>query len=180
MNNLMRRMPGYYHKAYVMNIILDALMAEFQRLNAYKEKMQTEMAIDTASDKIGIYENSYGLPQMDDSLYNRRARVKGRMRGTGNISESEFINILLAYTGEADIEIDSRNSKIIVKLTDVWGIPPTNADIINTIEDYKPAHFIYKIEYLFTTWQAVSRIHETFKSAEAMTWLLLASIKEDE
>ena len=179
MNNLMNRLPRYYHNSYVMQIILDSLANEFQRLNEYKESIEAEMNIDTATDKISLYEESYGLQQQNDSLYNRRARVKSRIRGTGNISETEFVNILLSYTGEADIDVDIKNSKITIKLTDVWGIPPNNNDIIHAIEEYKPAHFVYAIEYLFTTWQAVSIVFETFKSAENMTWLQLASIKEE-
>ena len=180
MLDLMSMLPLYYRKSKIMRAITDSISAEIERLRQYNESLNTEFCIDTADESIEKWERSHAItPIAADEIEKRRARVKAKMRDDDIMTETNFKNLLRAYVGEVEISVDSENGILYIELLDVWGIPQNNDDIIYTIEENKPAHLMYAIKYLFSTWQAAANKFDTFEAIQDETWLEAASHHED-
>lgn len=179
MADMMKLIPTYYRKSKIMQTIVNVLEAEINAIGAAAQLLNMEFCIDTANETIGRWETGHGLQNTDDDIYKRRARIKAKMRGTGTMTKKEFENLLKSYTGEVDITVDAKNSAMHIALLDIYGIPRNNDDILYAIEEFKPAHLAYVVQYSFNTWQAAANKFSTWESVKNMTFLELASYYEE-
>lgn len=176
MSDLMKMLPNYYKSSKIMQYIITAIESEIERLKEYTNQMHLDFCIDTATeDSIKLWEDSHAVIQEYEELEKRRKCVKARLRSTKTGTENEVINLLLSYTGEADFEFDYENSILHITITDTYGIPQNNADIIKAIETYKPAHFDYTLTYRYISWLAAASVYDDYDTAKNLTWHGMAS-----
>lgn len=181
MSDLMKMLPNYYKSSAVMKCIITAIQNEIDRLRGYTNQLNSDFCIDTATeDSIKLWEDSHAVIPKYTELDKRRKYVKARIRSLRTGTEKEVINLILSYTGEAEIKFDYENSIMHITITDTYGIPKNNDDIIEVIETYKPAHFDYTLTYRYITWAAAGLKYDTYKNAvdisgKPLTWFELAS-----
>ncbi len=176
MTDLMKMMPNYYKSSVIMGCIIHAIEEEIKRLKAYTNQLNLDFCIDTATeDSIKLWEESYAVTPEHTELDKRRKTVKARIRGVKMGTEKEIINLILAYTGEAEIKLDYVNNIMHITITDTYGIPQNNDEIIAAIETYKPAHFDYTLTYRYITWAASAEVYGDYETAKDLTWHDMAS-----
>ena len=176
MADLMKMLPNYYKSSAVMKCIITAIQNEIDRLRGYTNQLNSDFCIDTATeDSIKLWEDSHAVIPKYTELDKRRKYVKARIRSLRTGTEKEVINLILSYTGEAEIKFDYENSIMHITITDTYGIPKNNDDIIEVIETYKPAHFDYKLKYRYITWSASAEVYSDYETAKELTWHGMAS-----
>lgn len=176
MSDLMKMLPNYYKSSAVMKCIITAIQNETERLREYTNQLNSDFCIDTATeDSIKLWEDSHAVIPKYTELDKRRKVVKARIRSTKTGTEKDVINLILSYTGEAEIKFDYENSIMRITITDTYGIPKNNEDIIKAIETYKPAHFDYTLTYRYITWAAAAAVYGDYDTAKELTWYDMAS-----
>lgn len=151
---LLEYLPSYYKDSKVFAELLKAFSNE---INAHKyaiSDLENQLFIETSTWGLNIWEKELGIYTVKSKPYSeRREAIKAKMRGVGTCTIEMIKNTALAYTN-AEVEVIEKNSEyaFIVKFVGVKGVPPNEYDFKRTIEQIKPAHLIYSVEYTYTVW----------------------------
>lgn len=94
---------------------------------------------------IDIFEKDLNIvSNKDKDIIERRNIIKAKLRGSGKLTLKK-IKITCNTFG---LEIDAIfNGRLLIKFTNIIGIPKNYKDVVSAIEDIKPAHIA--IEYYF-------------------------------
>lgn len=169
MTDLKKYLPPIYKNSKLMQNIMNANNLEFEKLNAMTEQAFKEIVIDTATEKLSDYEKSLFItPGINDTLADRRSRVKSKMRGYGNITLQQLKSVVESYA-KGDVEITEEFSEYTIKIKFINRVGrPDRMDYIDqVVRDTIPAHIAVEYIFIYNTWGAVK---------DSLTW---GEIKEN-
>ncbi|KQX69221.1 putative phage tail protein [Paenibacillus sp. Root444D2] len=114
-------------------------------------EFEAQLSIDTATWALVFYEKELGIKtDISKSLDERRARIKFKQIGTGNINANTIKLAALAYPN-GDCEV-SFNGHIVIKFSSLIGIPDFLESLKSDLEQIKPAHLRIDYEFKYMTY----------------------------
>lgn len=162
-------LPPFMRQSAVYKAIFDAISIAMQSDDESIQDIQRQFCMDTATWGLAVlYEQDLAIAtDLAKPLYERRAVIKSKMRGTGKIDVQLIKMVADSYT-QGDVEVTFHNSNIQIRFTSVKGIPTNIEDVKQIIEEIKPAHLSYTLAYTYTVWRAVKPL--TWKQVHQKTW----------
>lgn len=150
MSDIKGYLPDLYKASRYISAICDINNAEFDRLYDGLADFENDMFIDTADeDGVNRFEKCFGLVLQNDTLMERKSRIKAKMRGTQPTTKANLQAIIESYGVSVDIVEDIANYSFTV----LFHQPNVPEDTIKAIvEELKPAHLavIYSFSYYGT------------------------------
>jgi hypothetical protein len=170
--NLMQYMPEYYYNSSVTISELDSQSYEVGKLLVTLEDVEKQLYIDSATWGLEIWERVYNLtPSPTDTYEDRREVLKAKMRGQGTTTKQMLINTATAFSGgEVEIIEHSAEYYFSLKFIGAKGIPQNMAGFLAMLEDVKPAHLNYDIQYSYTVWDVIEGENMTWNNANSNSW----------
>lgn len=159
MNNLMSRLPSYYFNSSVAKDITNVLQNDLDLFNFAIESTLNQFYVNECDEYINRYEEEFDI-KTDESkdLEFRRNVLISKIRGTGTTTKDMIKNVSDAFTnGDVEVIEDNDNYRFIVKFTSILGIPINLDDLINAIEEIKPAHLECIYEFKYNTHAVLSK-----------------------
>src|SRR5690606_11212253 len=131
----------------------------------------------TATWGLAFWEQELGLKtNISKTLEERREIILARLQGIGTVTKDVIKRIAEAFSGgEVEVIEYPAEHRFVVKFVGTIGIPKNIASFIEIIEDLKPAHLVYSLEYTFAKWDWVKEL--TWAEAGTMTWNQLKEYK---
>lgn len=172
--DLMTLLPPVYENNRTMKELQRILSTKINELASGFSKTIDQCFVGTATDLLSRYEKIYGLTVNETVTDNlRRERIKAKVRGVGTVTKQMIIDTAKSYSnGEVEVIEDTANYSFIVKFIGTLGIPANIADLTITINEIKPAHLAFTLEYTYKTWAQVSG--SLWGDASAKTWYQLS------
>lgn len=152
---MMKQLQPFQRKSSVYKAIFDAEEVQLDNRDAVIADLKLQMAVDTATWALDIYEKDLKIPTDPNKPYSeRRAVVKSKMRGTGQVDASLIKIVADSYTnGDVDVTFDGT---INITFTSIYGIPPNEDDLKNAVEEIKPAHLPVDYLYLYIRYEQLT------------------------
>lgn len=152
---MLNMLPAYY-AAENTRAVLDTKGKEFDTLKALLLFIIAQLFVPTASGAsswgLDRWEAELDLPTVagkpDDE---RRSRILSKLRGMGTVTVNLIKVIAEAYdNGQIDIIDHPEDYYFIVKFISALGVPPNLDDVMDALEEAKPAHLdiVYEYRYL--------------------------------
>jgi hypothetical protein len=169
---LMPYLPEYYYNSDVTKNVLNSQAYEIGKFLVTMEEVQKQLYIDSATWGLDVWEKAYNLtPGVNDTYTDRREVLKAKIRGQGTTTKQMLKNTAESFSGgEVDIIEDSTNYLFTIKFVGAKGIPQNMAGFLNMIEDIKPAHLGYDIQYSYTVWNVIEGQNMNWNTAKTNTW----------
>ena len=167
---LVKLLPDYYDSNVTMNTLQAILSDVTEMMDVSLSTIIAECFVNTASHMLNRYEQLLDI-DVDISKPDtfRRERIKAKISGIGTNTKQMIIDTASQYSnGEVEVIEDNANGKFTIKFVGTLGIPGNMSDLKITIEEIKPAHLAVVYEYVYNTWNDVSKI--TWNQAAAYTW----------
>ena len=97
------------------------------------------------------------------SVEERRAEVKSKLQGYGTITKSEIKNICALYAGgTVDVIENYPEYEIVVRFTDVMGVPTNIASLQAVLRELLPAHLAITFEYKYVLYAQTKATFATY------------------
>jgi len=162
-------------KSEIYRKIFEAEAVQYANRDDAIADLQAQLSVDTATWALTIYETELGIT-IDSSkpLSERRAVIKSKMRGTGQV-DAALIKLVVDSWTNGDVDVSFANSTITITFTSVVGIPENINDVEIAIEEIKPAHLAVLYVFLYNTYGVLSAFthgelsvytHEQLRSSE--------------
>lgn len=164
-------LPNYERKSNVFNEILKAYDKEFRRLEQETEVVKRNMFLDTAIEKLSIYERDLGIESINKLDYRqRREQIVGRNRASFEQTTKETIKNVAAAYSNGDVKVDETEVAGIyeIKFIGSLGIPDNLDGLKKALDIIIPAHLGLSYTFTFNTWGMVSGL--TWLDVSDGTW----------
>ncbi|MBO8169360.1 MAG: YmfQ family protein [Thermoanaerobacteraceae bacterium] len=165
----MQYLPYHYQESRVMKAIAEAQGSEVSSLYATLDEILKQFYVETATDwGLDLWEEMLGLKSYAGKpVEQRSSRIISKLRGIGTVTISLIKNVAESYVnGTVEVNEDNTNYSFTVKFVDNLGVPPNLEDLMEAIEEIKPAHLEVKYEYKYLL---ISDIHEVMTISEIET-----------
>lgn len=154
MKKLIDYMPSYYRLIEEIIELQRVVELEYLTLIEKVNDIFKQTNIYTATWGLKIWEKILNLHVGDEfsNFETRREKIILKLRGTGTTTHSKIKSLALSITtGEIEIIEDSKNYSFTIKFTSIVGKAPNLKIFKEAIEEVKPAHLGYKIEFRYNT-----------------------------
>ncbi len=150
---LLDLLPEYYSKSPQVAEIQGGLNCSVEALEEARIDLYNQVFVDTATWGLSAWEEALKInTDISKSYEFRRERIKAKLRGAGSTTKSMMKQMAAAYSnGEVEVIEDNSNYGFVIKFVGTIGIPANMPDLIQAIEEIKPAHLSYTFEYIFNT-----------------------------
>ena len=175
--NLMEHLPNFYHDSKFVKAFMDSCSIEADILKAYIDDLIRNLYVSTATWGLDLFEEELGLTTNKSISYEeRRERILAKKRGNGTTTKAMIKNTAEAFSGgEVDIIENFNDYSFIVKFVGVKGIPKNLALFKQMLEEIKPAHLNYELEFTYNTWDMIMSKNPKWNEVSNKTWLELMS-----
>lgn len=137
-------------------------MAELYRAEGYElgtakctfSDLVDQCFVQTATWGLLRWEEVYGIATNFSLSYEqRREIILAKMRGQGTTTVEMIRNTAIAFSGgEVEVIEDNAHYNFIVRFVGQYGIPRNMQAFKEMLEEIKPAHLGYTLEYRFVIW----------------------------
>ena len=137
-------------------------MAELYRTEGYElgtakctfSDLVDQCFVQTATWGLLRWEEVYGIATNFSLSYEqRREIILAKMRGQGTTTVEMIRNTAIAFSGgEVEVIEDNAHYNFIVRFVGQYGIPQNMQAFKEMLEEIKPAHLGYTLEYRFVIW----------------------------
>jgi hypothetical protein len=159
-----------------MRAILQVQGAELDKLRQALDELLAQFFVDTATWGLSIWEQMLGLPPADDeTLDERRDRIKSKIRGYGTATIRAIKNVAESYDkGIIDVAEDF-SKYTVIRFVDTTGIPSNIEDLKAIVRELVPAHLAIEYEYNYFIWDELDGKHWTWDQLDELnlTWSAL-------
>lgn len=154
---------------YVPPFVAEYLeMAEIYRTEGYEaaiarykiNDLLDQCFVQTATWGLVRWEEEYGVTTNFALSYEQRREILiAKMRGQGTTTVEMIRNTAVAFAGgEVDVIEDNPNYHFIVRFIGFYGIPRNMQAFIDMLEEIKPAHLGYSLEYKYVIWDELATL----------------------
>lgn len=127
---------------------------EAGRLRAMLGDVIRQCFVQTATWGLILWEKEYGITTNYFLTYEQRREViLAKMRGQETTTVEAVRRTAVSITGvEADIIENYAEYCFLVSFTGAYGVPPNIQQLVDILEEIKPAHLGYAFHYRYVTW----------------------------
>ena len=161
--NLIDMLPSFYHNSDFIKAYMSSQTVEHNFIKESIEDLVNNLYVNTATWGLDYFEEKLGIKTDKSKSYEeRRERIKAKKIGTGTTTLKMIKDTALAFNC-GDIEITEMYNEYMFKLKFVSqkGRPKNLDDFKEAIEEIKPAHLGYILEFMYNTHQDIKpKTHE--------------------
>ena len=153
--NLIDMLPSFYHNSDFVKAYMSSQSAEHSFIKESIEDLVNNLYVNTATWGLDYFEEKLGL-QIDKSksYEERRERIKAKKIGTGTTTVKMIKDTALAFDcGEIDITEMYNDYIFKIKFISQKGRPKNLEDFKSAMDEIKPAHLAYILEFMYNTHQ---------------------------
>jgi acetolactate synthase small subunit len=147
---------------------------EIDKLKECIDDLVNNLYVQTATWGLDYFEEELGIDtDISKSYEERREKILAKKRGSGTSTKAMIKNTAEAFSGgEVDVIENFEDYSFIVKFVGIKGIPKNIEDFKEMIDEIKPAHLAYILEYTYMTWEEFDRYNYTWEEWDAknLTW----------
>lgn len=168
---MLNYLPNYERKSKPFVEIIKAYDKEFRRLEQDTEIVNRNMFLDTAIERLNIYERDLGIESINNLDYRqRREQVISRNRASFEQTTEETIKNVASGYSNGEVEVNSTDTVGLyeIKFIGSRGVPDNLAGLKKALDIVIPAHLGLTYTYTFTPWKDVASL--TWLSASDGTW----------
>lgn len=164
--------PFIWQNNEIMQAIYKSQGEELGSLLYYIDDLTKQFFIDTATWGLAYWEEEFGIQtNLNYSYEERREVLKAKKRGQGTCTIALIKNVSEAFSGgEVNVIENTAPYMFTIQFIGVKGIPKNMANLINAIDDIKPAHLGYTFKYTYTSWNYLDSKNLSYTNAEKLTW----------
>ena len=151
--NLIDMLPSFYHNSDFVKAYMSSQSVEHSFLKESIEDLVNNLYVNTATWGLDYFEEKLGLQTDKSKTYEeRRERIKAKKRGNGTTTIKMLKDTALAFEcGEVEVAEMYNDYIFKLKFVSQKGRPKNLDDFKNAIEEIKPAHLAYMLEFTFNT-----------------------------
>ncbi|SKC82898.1 putative phage tail protein [Maledivibacter halophilus] len=166
-NKLMSYLPNYYATSKVITDVTNTQDLELKEFSDQIVKTLNEFFIDKSDFTLERWEKELGLPINNSKLKeHRRSIIKSKLRGHGTVTVNLIKNTAESYSnGEVEVIENNPDYSFKIKFVGTKGLPPNLEDLKATIEEIKPAHLAFDLEFTYNTNSYLHSYHLGWLSA---------------
>lgn len=145
---LLDYLPEYLKDIKEFKEIMNSEEEEIHELKDLIQDKLNQKFVDTATWGLEFWEKELGLQVNPNLPYEeRRARIKGRLRGVGKCDSDLIKQVVDSWTnGNVDVSFEDC---IKIKFNSIYGVPSNIEDLQNAIKDIKPVHLKVEYDYIY-------------------------------
>lgn len=174
---LIKLLPDYYQDNETMLTLQNVLSEETDKLDAELKVTVNQCFPQLATTLLSRWETILGI-KTDGSLSDtsRQEQILAKLSGTGTTTKQMIKDVAEKFSG-AEVEVieDNANNRFYIRFVGQLGIPENMTGLKAAIEDVKPAHLEVIYEYIYNTWQDVTKM--TWQKASGYTWQTIREVK---
>lgn len=174
---LIKLLPDYYQDNETMLTLQNVLSEETDKLDVELKVTVNQCFPQLATTLLSRWETVLGI-KTDGSLSDtsRQEQILAKLSGTGTTTKQMIKDVAEKFSG-AEVEVieDNANSRFYIRFVGQLGIPENMTGLKAAIEDVKPAHLEVIYEYIYNTWQDVTKM--TWQRASGYTWQTIREVK---
>lgn len=162
---------NYERKSKPFIEIIKAYDKEFRRLEQDTEVVDRNMFLDTAIERLNIYERDLGIESINNLDYRqRREQVLSRNRASFEQTTEETIkNVASGYSnGEVEVNPTSVVGVYEIQFTGTKGIPDNLDGLKKALDIIIPAHLGLSYVFTYNNWGFVKG--KTWNNVITLTW----------
>lgn len=144
---------------------------ELSILNKNIKDLQSQLFVNTSTWGLDFLERDYEIKtDLSKTYEERREVILAKKRGNGTVTKKMIKNTAKAFTNvEVDV-IENKDYSFTVRFIGEKGIPKNLQDFKDMLEEIKPAHLAYNLEFTYTVWDFLKEKQLTWSSASEQTW----------
>ena len=161
--NLLDMLPPFYHNSTFVKACMSSQNVERNFIKESIDDLVNNLYVDTATWGLDYFEEELGLKTDKTKTYEeRRERIKAKKRGNGTTTIKMIKDTALAFEcGEIDITEMYTDYMFKIKFISQKGRPKNLEDFKSAIDEIKPAHLAYILEFMYNTHQELKiKTHE--------------------
>ena len=161
--NLIDMLPSFYHNSNFVKAYMSSQSVEHNFIKESIEDLVNNLYVDTATWGLDYFEEELGLKTDKSKTYEeRRERIKAKKRGNGTTTIKMLKDTALAFEcGEIDITEMYADYMFKIKFISQKGRPKNLEDFKSAIDEIKPAHLAYILEFMYNSHQELkTKTHE--------------------
>lgn len=174
---LIKLLPDYYQDNETMLTLQNVLSEETDKLDVELKVTVNQCFPQLATTLLSRWEAILGI-KTDGSLSDtsRQEQILAKLSGTGTTTKQMIKAVAEKFSG-AEVEVieDNANSRFYIRFVGQLGVPENMTGLKAAIEDVKPAHLEVIYEYIYNTWQDVTKM--TWQRASGYTWQTIREVK---
>ena len=174
---LIKLLPDYYQDNETMLTLQNVLSEETDKLDVELKVTVNQCFPQLATTLLSRWETILGI-KTDGSLSDtsRQEQILAKLSGTGTTTKQMIKDVAEKFSG-AEVEVieDNANSRFYIRFVGQLGVPENMTGLKAAIEDVKPAHLEVIYEYIYNTWQDVTKM--TWQKASGYTWQTIREVK---
>lgn len=153
--NLIDMLPSFYHNSDFVKSYMSSQSVEHNFIKESIDDLVNNLYVDTATWGLDYFEEELGLEIDKSKTYKeRRERIKAKKRGNGTTTIKMLKDTALAFEcGEVEVAEMYNDYIFKLKFISQKGRPKNLDDFKNAIDEIKPAHLAYILEFMYNTHQ---------------------------
>ena len=153
--NLIDMLPSFYHDSDFVKSYMSSQSIEHNFIKESIDDLVNNLYVDTATWGLDYFEEELGLKTDKSKSYEeRRERIKAKKRGNGTTTIKMLKDTALAFEcGEVEVTEMYNDYMFKLKKKKKKGMPKNIEDFKDAIDEIKPAHLAYILEFMFNTHQ---------------------------
>ena len=178
LNELVAKLHKYERKSTFANDIFSAIHKKVSEVSSFVETLKGEFFFDTLTISLKAYEKLMKItPQADATIDERRSAIRARWRANGKNSIRLIQDVCDSWKN-GEIEAHFVSGKLQIKFIGEYGVPATLQQLLDEVENIKPAHWGYELLFKYLL---IENIHEikTLEEMESLKIEAFASGKEN-
>ncbi|NFI95064.1 DUF2313 domain-containing protein [Clostridium botulinum] len=170
--DLRKYIPQEIYNLPEIKAVYDAQSVEIGSLLYYTDDIKKQFHIETATWGLIYWENKYAIEtNFNLSYQERREIVKAKKAGQGTCTKKLIEDVASKFSGgEVNVIENTEPYEFTIQFIGIKGIPRNMQNLINAIEDIKPAHLDYKFKYTYTNWNYLDGKNLSFDKADNIAW----------
>lgn len=168
---MLNYLPKYERKSKPFVEIIKAYDKEFRRLEQDTEIVNRNMFLDTAIERLNIYERDLAIESINDLDYRqRREQVVSRNRASFEQTiEVTIKTVAAAYSnGEVEVFETAIEGVYEIRFIGTRGAPDNLPGLKKALDIIMPAHLELTYVFTYNTWESIS--HLTWDDVAKYTW----------
>lgn len=168
---LLSLLPYYRRESSAFTALVDANDKEFRRAEQELDIVDRNMFLDTAIEKLSVYERDLAIQSINKLDYRqRREQIISRNRASFEQSTEEAVkNVASSYSnGLVEVNRTDIPGLYEIKFVGTRGIPDNLDGLKKALEIAIPAHLGVKYTFTFNAWVTIE--DKTWLDVNEMTW----------
>ncbi|MBM7607583.1 hypothetical protein JOD29_000827 [Lysinibacillus composti] len=169
---IINKLPSYERNSVLLNEISGSVAKKIDDISSKVDRQENELFIDSASTALALHERDLGIvnnPLMSNSL--RRSLIQGKYKATLQpVTEQSFKNVAASFsTAEVTVKDTDTVGVYEIEFLGREGLPNDTDSLLNTLDDFIPAHLDYQIQMIMLMASEETRYITNASTGEVVT-----------